>query len=71
MNVLVNSVCGHMMGVSRDRSILQHYKNRLVIYGHKVRIEDRDFTEAEGMALIDGERCGVCTIDGNTREVIR
>lgn len=71
MHVLVNSVCGHMIGCSNDRSMLQPWKNKLVIHGHRVRIEERDFTEAEAMQLIDGERCAVCTIDGNTREVIR
>lgn len=71
MFVLVGADCGHLVGCSRDRSILQFYKNRLIIHGHKVRIEERDFTEAEAMGLIDGERCARCTIDGNTREVIR
>ena len=71
MNVMVNTICGHLVGCSNDRSILQFYKNRLVIHGHKVRIEERDFTETEAMQLIDGERCAVCTIDGNVRQVIR
>lgn len=71
MHVLVNTICGHMIGCSKDKRVLQPWKNKLVIYGHKVAIQERDFTDAEGMQLIDGERCAVCTIDGNTREVLR
>lgn len=71
MNVLVNSLCGHVIGVSNDERILRAYKVKLIIHGHKVHIEERDFTDDEGMQLIDGERCAVCTVDGNTREVIR
>lgn len=70
MFVMANTSCGHLVGFSNDRSLLQFWKNRLVIYGHQVRIEERDFTDTEAMQLIDGERCAVCTIDGNTFEVI-
>lgn len=71
MFVMVNTACGHLIGSSNDRSILQFWKNRLVIHGHKVRIDERDFTDTEAMHLIDGVRCAVCTIDGNVYEVIR
>lgn len=71
MHLLLGAECGHLIGCSKDRSLLLFWKNRLTIHGHKVRLEERDFTEAEGMQLIDGERCARCTVDGNTREVIR
>ena len=72
MHVLINTECGHMLGCSNDKSQLQFWKNRLVIHGFKHWvIQERDFTDEEAMGMLDGERCGSCTVDGNLRQVLR
>jgi hypothetical protein len=69
--VLVNTTCGHLVAYANNRSLLQGHKNKLVIYGFTVKIEERDGTDAELLALIDNERCGTCSVDGNLRTVLR
>lgn len=74
VHVLKHSVCGHTAGLCRDRAQLLAWKNKLTIHGHKGwRIEesDLDAIDTEALQLVDGERCALCTVDGNTREVLR
>lgn len=62
MFALVNQQCGHVGGYSDAKYILMAYKTRLLIYGYKGwTVEARhDTTDAELLALVEGERCDVC-----------
>lgn len=74
---LAHSQCGHTAGLSRDRSLLLAWKNKLTIHGHKgwtITETTLDVIVTEptpAVQMLDGERCAICTVDGNTREVIR
>lgn len=70
--VLVHSVCGHVGGYANERGLLTTWKIKLLVHGHKGwRVEERDVIESEAIAMLDDERCGECTIDGNLRSVMR
>lgn len=70
--VLVHTACRHILGYANDRAVLQPWKNKITIHGFKGWvIEERDATDDELAQMIDAERCGHCTIDGNLRQVLR
>ena len=69
--VLVHVVCGHLLGYSNHKQMMQATRNRLVIAGRRdFVVEERDATNGELARLVENERCESCTLDRRTRKAV-
>lgn len=65
-----NRTCGHVVNVSFTRPMAQ-MAVRIANPWQKFALRIRHATTADITAVITGVRCGVCSLDGRTKEAPR
>ncbi len=60
---LYHRTCGHILGVSAERGMLERQRDALATVGHH-RYRTRRAGDDDVEALVRGDRCEFCTIDG-------